>query len=314
MRAQLIGIILSIVLSGCSVDLQRNDANKLIEQSPRVNELKNIVYVRPGYYDEGVSQGLWSTKDNILIFSDRTVKEILSLDNGRITPSRPVTVSIKVTGMRDISKDPAVKLAEFEWSYATLSPLVRRFALSGGRGSATFTKYDDGWRIESLDTSVSEDTVKLSAAEIAEIESDKTAKMAELEKLRNDIRASFMLKSGGFSNRILDNSGHWGYEITDNDVRFLDTVDGKLQPVSIVWFRNMSITSFDNIGINIQSLVRCRYASIFKRAPDTIVNTDLIEQIKKKQEEWYQKYGDQDELMAEQTYCSEHVRGGFGKE
>lgn len=313
MKKWYFAFFLAILLGGCSESFDREDAILLIAQADEINRLKSHVVTHSGVYEEGVSQGLWESQNQVTVFSDKAALEIRSINGNRLTLQTPIGISIEVTGMRDVSTDPDVKATEFNWSYSDLPPLVKRFAVLGGSGAATFAKYDDGWRLNNISLNTSDAPTPLADSEISAVKKDISDKNKKVEALKNEIRASFSQVNSRSSDQYMDTSGTWGYELNDNDVRFLDTLDGKLQALSIVWLGNISIREFKGMGVDIQSLTTCRYSSIFKRTPSNVSSGDLVARINEKKAAWDAKYGHLDKKFLNDTYCSEHTIDGFAK-
>lgn len=316
MRMSLIAIGL-LLLTSCSRDLGRDEASQLISKHQDVAMLRERVRVSDSAIDDGLRQGLWTVADRRVQLSEKARADITEIRSENfvnfISPSTPARIDISITGIVAISKDPAISRAEFNWAYSGLTPLIKRFAKSGGAGIATLQKYDDGWRIVDLSLSTSDAPFQLSPSEIVELQHDIDAKAEAVERVRKRIRESFTSERGEYSKVFMDDSGVWGFEVTNKDVKFLSQVNGAVSPTIVVWYGKISASTAYQVGVDIQSLTPCRYASIFAKAPSSIQSGELVSLIKQKKQEWDVKYGDLPGPLTSETYCLEHGPGGFPK-
>jgi hypothetical protein len=188
-----IPLILSILIVGCGdPKFDRDVAQSLITKSDEYRQSLMIVRGRPGYVDEMVAHGVIvrSGDSNVSLNALWRSQVKQRMPNG-LELIGPVLISIDVTGISDDQNIIGSKSAEFVWAYEELPSLVRRYAIKGGEGQATFKLYDDGWRLQETKFEFSKEPFPLTKEEKQEIarnieEADKKSLIAkqELDKKR----------------------------------------------------------------------------------------------------------------------------------
>jgi hypothetical protein len=142
---------------GCSKDLSRSNAVELLERNTgRVGLGK--VEIPKTVLQCGIQQGLW--REVHADPPDYTVTDVL--DNYIVfvyhlledeTPELWFRVHPTVTGIREGNK-PTISLVDYTWAadWTTLPPQAKVCILDSlrlsGSGTATFERYDDGWRLQ----------------------------------------------------------------------------------------------------------------------------------------------------------------------
>lgn len=246
-----------LMASACSKsDLDRDAARQIIASSAQVQGLTASVRTVAGYRDEGLSQGLWVVEDNSPRLLDRAAKEISQLSDDHMVPSSPISIDISVMGIREPAEGSKSRSVEFSWSYEGLSPLVKRFALKGGTGSATIDLYDDGWRLSDITLDTIPERVTLSDSEGQAVANDVTNENARKENERKRVIESIIpTKIRNTLSGVYYNAPH-KIAIADNGVIFYsETLDksnwgtGKFKVSGFLWFGKMDNPRLGKWGV-----------------------------------------------------------------
>jgi hypothetical protein len=135
--------------------LTRDEAKRQIEAQPKFATLSHVTGIPSSAFHNSVDDGMrdlrgmdWSpTSKGAAYFSDGGFP-------GEVTLRTPVRREVSdITGITD-GDSPNVKIVEFNWHFADVSDAVARYTgltKNERAGKAQFRKYDDGWRIESVD-------------------------------------------------------------------------------------------------------------------------------------------------------------------
>jgi len=233
-----------LVVACSGPQFERDDAAKLISETEQAAALGQRVSTYQGYLDDGEAQGLWSTENSREPVMDAPVGEqITGLGTDFVQPAAPVKINITVTGMAKIPSDGTATSAEFDWSYGELPKYIKRFALLGGTGQASFQKFDDGWRVSSVSFSRPDGRTELSSAEMDEVQADTAKETARRNALVERIRASFAQGKLIKSYDVIYYGEPKRYAIFENGVAgYTETNDkfghgtGKLVQTSFAWF------------------------------------------------------------------------------
>lgn len=187
-----LAIFMSLVSACSQADLGRPEAESAIAKSQQIDALAATIQITSNAIDEGRAQGLWERQRNGDILLRAQAAEEIKLISGRhITPIKRPEIKIEVTGIADSPATEKIKEVQFTWGYASLSPIARRFAIDGGRGRAAFRRYDDGWRIEGLETLSNNKPLVLSTAEKSAIEQDIARERAQQEEIQRFVESSW---------------------------------------------------------------------------------------------------------------------------
>ncbi len=199
---------LTLNLFGCGeADLSRNDAAKVIAESPIMQKYRANVLLQKDAVEIGETLGWWNKLNgwgagigNVTPILAEEVTTFKGLDFSRkdIKPNHfelknEVTIDVAVTGITG-KKETAHRAVEFEWRYPQLPPLIKRLATQGGSGLAIFRLYDDGWRLVEVTNEVlSESPYPLSEEEkqsfASDISSENARRAAAQEAAENAKRA-----------------------------------------------------------------------------------------------------------------------------
>lgn len=237
-------------------DLDRDAAQALIEKSEEVQRLTSAVAAGNGFFEEGVEQGLWTKigRSEVSI-SERAANEISGLDSDRIFPVEPAKVKVSVTGVREPSEGSKTRMVEFTWAYDALKPLVKRFALAGGAGTATIDLYDDGWRLSNVNLSVLPDRAVLSESEVQAISADMAAETTRKENERTQVLESIIPRTIVKEFNGVYYNAPKKFVITDNGVIYYhEDVErgrgtGVMRPSGFKWFGSMANPRLGKWGI-----------------------------------------------------------------
>jgi len=184
-------VLCALGLHGCGkADLSRGKAEALISQSSDFQSLRKALVFHREAYQKGIQQGMWKDEFqrgwHVGIVTDKgkryfsEIAQVPMSNNRAGAPVAEVKVpSVKVTGIA--KEGDTQRIADFSWSYVDLPPVVKRFVVAGGLGKAQFKLFDDGWRLEHLELSVSDQPVTLSEREKAEEQADLEAAAKEAQ-------------------------------------------------------------------------------------------------------------------------------------
>ena len=128
-----------------SGELGRSDARSLIMSHAAVAELSRAVSLRPDARQQAFDLDLWDSQSQ-LSTDGADLFESVSLYKAVL--KQPVEVEIDVTGVAPFERQAQI---EFSWRLSKPSPLLAAVGLTQGTGVADAVKYDDGWRVGSLD-------------------------------------------------------------------------------------------------------------------------------------------------------------------
>ena len=183
--------VLSIVVMGCSDSLSRDEAAQQISNSEEVDDLRNRIWIQDSTIQSAEAMGLAETRGRNASLTAKTAAEFSRIADGRLFPVSPATVNVEITGIVEGAGESPLNTVEFDWKYQDLSPLVRRFALAGGKGRAQFAKYDDGWRVGRIELEVSDTPYAISSADRQAIAADIEANQNSRERYLERVNASW---------------------------------------------------------------------------------------------------------------------------
>lgn len=170
-------LLIIIIFSSCIKDLSRDQSISLINVYPGFMQLGNSPYVNSNGLLSGYEQGFWDQNGNLTNYGFKFFAN--SLTNGRIYLKQPVKPKvISITAITDAvsplgGRQKGIKEVQFQWEYLDVEGVTKRFIVRGGTGVAYAQLYDDGWRIEKIETRQNDQFFLLSPSELAEIEKDR---------------------------------------------------------------------------------------------------------------------------------------------
>jgi hypothetical protein len=140
-------ITFSVLLAGCGdPNFDRDIGEDLIDETEAKQLLMTEVPLQKNTREMYVAQGFESDEDlQREFFAQMGEGGGKKSDGFRI--KEPATIDISITGISEDSSQIGIKQAEFMWTYENLPSLVKRFAIKGGSGTASFKLFDDGWRV-----------------------------------------------------------------------------------------------------------------------------------------------------------------------
>lgn len=256
-KMALIAPIIVLAASACSKsDLDRDAAQALIEKSEQVQQLSASVSVAREFFDEGVAQGLWAKVNRSETrLSERAAKEISAIGSNYLAPVDPAKVTVTVTGVKAPAEGSKSRMVEFTWAYEGLSPLVKRFALGGGGGTATIELYDDGWRVSNVNLSIQPDRAGLSDSEVQAISADMAAETSRKDSERAKVLESIVPRAVIKEFNGVYYSAPKKFVISDNGVIYYsENIErgrgtGVMRPSGFVWFGAMADPRLGKWGI-----------------------------------------------------------------
>jgi hypothetical protein len=159
--------ILCLLLADCSKELSRSEAERQIKEHETINEWAWYLPLQKEALAKGESQAYWNyhAASNVIQIVRSVDDSVASITNEWIQLLAPVPVTVAVTGISDVPGTANLKETRFSWTYPQLPSKLRRFAAIGGSGTAIFRLFDDGWRVERVDVTPSNQGFTLTEAE-----------------------------------------------------------------------------------------------------------------------------------------------------
>lgn len=147
-------------LIGCtqSDELTRDLAAEKIEEAMQGQDYS----LTEQGFNQGVSLGYWNKKGSLTANGQEIATAV---SRKLITPKIPAEFTVEVTGITEGTEPAGVKEVLYSLSNKAAKGPIRYFIIAGGTGKALFQKFDDGWRIKSIDFAKSTDGLPLSDAE-----------------------------------------------------------------------------------------------------------------------------------------------------
>lgn len=296
MNARSILLCIAIVaLSACGrPELSRSEAESAIAKNKQIDALSKQIFMFPDAIQNGQAQGLWERQPNgTFLLRAHTAQEISSISKDRLVPVKPPRISVTVTGIADSPLSEKIKEVQFMWAYDALSPLVRRLAVKGGDGRASFREFDDGWRLDGVQTRIDERAIELSAAEQSSIDQDIVKEQTQQQEIEEFVASSwtpFKTVQEFTYPAATDLKRSASYPamkivITDVDVSY-----GYETQLQTVWFghmREIGVTPRGQIYLNNRNLVGGYIPEHPEMSPEAVV-----ESLRSAVNEWRLKYRD----------------------
>lgn len=256
-------ILVAVVLSACGrAEFTRSEAESALTKNDQIAALSKRVYLMPNALDQGQTQGLWDRKRNGEVrLRAKAAEEVSSVSGRYLTPKGAPSIKVTVTGIADAPSSNKVKEVQFVWAYESLTPIIRRLAIRGGQGKALFRQFDDGWRVEGVQTSLGDQAIELSAAEQSQIEQDIATERAQQQEIQNFVASSWtpsgVLRQFAFQPAVdAQRSARYGpmkIVITDVDVSY--GADPGLQTVWFGHVKEIGVSQRGQIYLSNRNLV-----------------------------------------------------------
>lgn len=331
MRAIFAAVAILLVSACSGQSFERDEAAKLIAETEQASALGQRVSTYQGYLEDGEAQGLWSTEDSSTpIVGVAASPELANLGPDFIEPATPVKIIVTVTGMTEIPSDGTATSAEFDWSYGELPKHIKRFALLGGTGQASFQKFDDGWRVSSVSFSRPDGRAELSSAEMDEVKTDTAKETARRNAIIERIRTSFAegkpIKRFDAKTHQPD-SYHPGpdsyYVISENGVSYFEEVidnfrnTGNFKKKYYLWFGEIfnlregrkgidfDNHSWDNHSYHVTEGLYYERLDVSR----TMDSKAFLQALISAHTAWTQKYGDLPANLRNKIYLADHKAG-----
>lgn len=188
-------------------DLTRAAARDLILQSEAIRKRTTSLNMSEEAYEGAKAQGFikhapsigYRAEHVVLTGPDANIATYVRIGaafKNAVTTLRPVTIDVDVTGVGQTG-NPAMRTAEFAWTYPDLTRELRLITTAGGIGVALFRLFDDGWRVDRIEI---EDTTERSIstaerdAELAAIASFEALQQRAQEKEKAAIEREQSIK------------------------------------------------------------------------------------------------------------------------
>ncbi len=236
-----VAVFLALSIAGCGKSLSRDDAAAHILKADAMAIFTSSVPIHnpADLVSRAKKEGIRISENRLLFFAapdrievgDKLLSEVESKIEFSeeqkaffLRTKKPITLRVNVTGVTEDPGSKGIRQAEFTWTQEGLPPIVRRFSADGGRGTALFRLFDDGWRIESIDIRISETGIKLSSEELAMQAADIAAQAKMVAELRERAAAESAARSQRLSKARLQ---------TEKLKEFVYVLDGKTYRVLI---------------------------------------------------------------------------------
>ncbi len=179
-------ILIALSLLGCGKkELDRSSAKTMIESSAKLKELTQNLPLNS--VAGGKARALDMLSRNGAL-TPKGLKLFSKFNNAGATLVHPVNLpSVDVTGITSVPMAEDMKEVQFEFVFQ-LPPEIKRFAAKGGKGVAHFRRYDDGWRMEGVNISISKEPYPLSPQEQNDELADLSAVANERAKIKTDLQ------------------------------------------------------------------------------------------------------------------------------
>lgn len=179
-------LLLGFGLAGCGKpELSRSSTKSLIESSSELKNLTQKLPLNSQAATKARALGILSSKGTLTPKGSKLFSKFNYREASLIQPVSPP--SIDVTGIASVPMADDMK--EVQFSLVIQYPAaIKRFAVSGGKGVAHFRRYDDGWRLEGVEISLSNDPYPLTAQEQSEEQAEVSAVISERAKLKADLQ------------------------------------------------------------------------------------------------------------------------------
>jgi hypothetical protein len=149
-------LFVSFFFFSCSKNLSRDMATSLIDNHPEFLKIGVTPHANSHAIIDGFDQGFWDQNGNLMnkgyeIFSEGLRYGILHL-------KIPIKLNVaEVTGISDAvsplgGEQNNLKEVQFRWEYSDIEGATKRFVSRGGTGVALLRLFDDGWRVEKVET------------------------------------------------------------------------------------------------------------------------------------------------------------------
>ncbi len=174
-------LLLAVLITSCGNDLSRSEAEDLITNYIRFKELGKKPRTNPQAKYNGQQQGYWDQNSNI---SNKGKYLFKKKGYNYLELKSPIQAKVTmINGIADtkssFGNNKSFKEVQFTWRYTKMDDVTKRFIVTGGNGKGFMRKFDDGWRVDNISFSFSNQGFALTEADKANIKSD-----IEIEKKR----------------------------------------------------------------------------------------------------------------------------------
>lgn len=178
--------LLAFSIFGCGkAELSRSSAKDMIQSSPKLKALTQSLPLNSAAVGKARALDILSRNGALTPKGHKLFSKFNYTEATLVQPVSPPTVDI--TGMVSVPMTEDMKEVQFDLALQ-LPPALKRFAVSGGKGVAHFRRYDDGWRLEKVNFSMSREPFPLTAQEQNEQQSEISAVASEILKRKSDLQ------------------------------------------------------------------------------------------------------------------------------
>lgn len=184
----------SFLLNSCSNNLSRSEAERLISNNSKFQEIGIHPKLKNNAKNDGINQGFWNKYRKLSPKGLQHFKSVSYTNLSLRTPLKSKVISID--GIAESKNyfgngNDNFKEVQFSWEFFNANNVVKRFVLKGGKGVAYFRKFDDGWRIDNVSINYNNQPFALSQSDKQAIKEDielenerRLAEQRKIEKQR----------------------------------------------------------------------------------------------------------------------------------
>lgn len=178
--------LLAFSILGCGkAELSRSSAKDMIQGSQELKALSQNVRLNSATVGKARALDILSRNGAL---TPKGSKLFSKFNYGEATLVQPVSPpNVDITGMASVPMAEDMKEVQFNLAFQ-YPPAIKRFAAKVGGGVAHFRRYDDGWRLESVNISKSNEPYPLTAQEQNEEQSEISAVASEILKRKSDLQ------------------------------------------------------------------------------------------------------------------------------
>lgn len=178
--------LLFFSMLGCGkAELSRSSAKDMIQGSQELKALSQNVRLNSATAGKARALGIISRNGAL---TPKGSKLFSKFNYGEATLVQPVSPpNVDITGIASVPMAEDMKEVQFNLAFQ-YPPAIKRFAAKVGGGVAHFRRYDDGWRLESVNISASNEPYPLTAQDVSDEQAEVSAVADERAKLKADLQ------------------------------------------------------------------------------------------------------------------------------
>lgn len=159
-------MLLAFSLLGCGkADLSRSSAKDMIQGSPELKALSQNVRLNSAAASKAHALDVLNGNGAL---TPKGAKFFSRFSDAGATLAQPISLpDVEVTGITSVPMAEDMKEVQFNLTFQ-YPPVIKRFATKVSGGVAQFRRYDDGWRLEKVNISASNEPYPLTAQEASD--------------------------------------------------------------------------------------------------------------------------------------------------